>query len=315
MRETPCGVGIPDGPVLLTGAAGFVGTHLMQDLGLGEGDVATDITDTFTVPRGVGRVAWRLPEPAPESLGGFRSIIHLAALSSVAGSHRNLRDVYGVNLMGVIELLCFVQSRCPGARVLLVSSSEVYMPSENPLDEGSPLQFRSPYAASKAAAEQAAAHFRREEGLDVVTARSFPHYGPGQAGNFALPSFCRRIIEARREGATTLRAGNLFPVRDYLHVKDVVRAYAILLSMGEPGEVYNVCSGSGVSMGEMLALLLKVSGASLTVTTDPVLTREGDHFKQVGNPGRLRALGGFAPSVGPGEGLADLYSWWNRRIP
>lgn len=315
MRETPCGVTIPDGPVLLTGAAGFVGAHLMQGLGLGKGDAAADVTDAFSVPPGVTRVAWRLPEPAPESLGGFRSVVHLAALSSVEGSHRNLRNVYGVNLMGVIELLCFVQSRCPGARVLLVSSSEVYMPSELPLGEDSPLQFRSPYAASKAAAEQAAAHFRREEGLDVVTARSFPHYGPGQAGNFALPSFCRRIIEARREGITTLRAGNLFPVRDYLHVKDVVRAYAILLSLGDPGGVYNVCSGTGVSMGEMLDLLLKVSGATLSVRTDPALAREGDHFRQVGNPARLRALGGFAPSVGHGEGLAELYSWWNRRIP
>jgi len=314
MRETPCGVCIPDGPVLLTGAAGFAGAHLMPGLGLREGDAATDVTGAFTAPPGVRRVVWRLPEEAPEGLGGFRSVVHLAALSSVQGSHRNLRDVYSVNLMGVIGLLTFVQSRCPGARVLLVSSSEVYKPSELPLDENSPMQFRSPYAASKAAAEQVAAHFHREAGLDVITARSFPHYGPGQDGSFALPSFCRRIIEARREGATTMRAGNLFPVRDYLHVKDVVRAYALLLSLGEPGEVYNVCSGTGVTMGEMLGLLLKVSGSSLSVTTDPGLAREGDHFGQVGDPGRLRALGGFAPSVGHEEGLADLYSWWNRRI-
>lgn len=315
MRATPCGVSIPEGPVLLTGAAGFVGSHLMSGLGLGHGDAAADATDDFSAPQGVSRVAWRLPEQAPASLGGFRCVIHLAAMSSVEGSHRNLKDVYSVNLMGVIELLSFVHARCPGARVLLVSSSEVYRPSESPLDEDSPMQFRSPYAASKAAAEHAAAQFRLETGLDVIVSRSFPHYGPGQAANFALPSFCRRIIEAVRQGATTLRAGNLFPVRDYLHVKDVVRAYAILLSLGEPGGVYNVCSGTGVSMGEMLDLLLKVSGACLSVTTDPLLARKGDHHRQVGNPGKLRALGGFAPTVGHGEGLAELYSWWNRRIP
>lgn len=315
MRVTPCGVSIPDGSVLLTGAAGFAGAHLMTGLGLGEGDAATDVTDSFPAPPGVSRMAWRLPERPPEGLGGFRSVVHLAALSSVEGSHGNIRDIYSVNLMGVIELLGFVRSRCPGARVLLVSSSEVYSPSDLPLDEDSPMQFRSPYASSKAAAEQAAAQFRMETGLDVVIARSFPHYGPGQAGNFALPSFCRRIIEARRQGATALRAGNLFPVRDYLHVKDVVRAYALLLSLGEPGEAYNVCSGTGVSMGEMLDLLLKVSGADLSVTADPTLARKGDHHRQVGNPRKLRALGGFAPSVGHGEGLAELYSWWNRRIP
>lgn len=315
MRKARCGTVIPDGPVLVTGAGGFVGAHLMDWLGMGPGDVASDITDDFPSPPGVRRVAWILPHPPPEGLGGFGSIIHLAARSSVESSRTDLRDVYAVNLMGTIEVLDLALSRCPGARVLMVSSSEVYASSTEPLSEDHPLFPRSPYSASKIAAEHVAAHYSTEEGLHVVTARSFPHYGPGQASRFALPSFCRRLIEAGSSGTGVLRVGNLYPVRDYLHVSDVVRAYALLLQHGEQGGVYNVCSGKGVSMGDLLHVLIKVSGTELTVAEDPSLTRTIDHRSQVGDPGRTRALTGFEPSVGHQEGLSELYSWWNRRIP
>lgn len=315
MRKARCGAAIPDGAVLVTGAGGFVGAHLMDWLGLGPGDVATDVCDGFPAPQGVKRVAWTLPEKPPDGLGGFGSIIHLAAYSSVESSRNDPRSVYSVNLMGSIEVLDLARSRCPGARVLMVSSSEVYAPSRQPVREDYPLLPVSPYSGSKAAVEQVAAHYAREEGLSIVTARSFPHYGPGQAERFALPSFCRRTIEAKRSGVKTLRVGNLYPVRDYLHVSDVVRAYSILLCHGEPGTVYNVCSGTGISMGDMLEIILKVSGASLTVSTDSSLARPIDHFCQVGDPGRMRALAGFEPSVGHEEGLSELYSWWNRRIP
>jgi len=314
VRTTRCGTEIEHGPVLVTGAGGFAGAHIMEGFGLGEGDCAVDVTDGFTAPPGVRKVAWRLPNPAPESLGGFRFVVHLAALSSVESSRFNPKEVYAVNLMGTIELLDFVLARCPEAKVLLVSSSEVYQPSGKPVSEESPLNPGSPYAASKAAMEHAARHYLRQAGLSVVIARSFPHYGPGQSGRFALPSFCRRIIEARRNGDEALRVGNLYPVRDYLHVRDVVRAYALLLSRGEAGEVYNVCSGVGVSMGEMLETLLRVSGTELNVRTDPSLARNDDHSHQVGNPAKLNALGGFVPTVGHEEGLLELYSWWSRRM-
>ncbi len=315
MRETRSGVMLEDGPILVTGAAGFVGAHLMDELNMREGDAAADVTATFPAPPGVKTVSWRLPEPAAPDLGGFRTIVHLAARSSVQGSRLDLRDVYAVNLMGTIELLCLAQERCPGARILLASSSEVYARSGQRLLETSPMCPGSPYAASKAAMEQAATHFVKEKGLAIVTARSFPHYGPGQADRFALASFCRRIVEAERSGTTVLKTGNLFPVRDYLHVRDVVRAYAVLLARGYPGEVYNVCSGIGVSMGELLDVLIRVSGASLAVVTDPLLAREVDHDRQIGDPGKLLALGGFIPEIGHEEGLSDLYSWWSRRIP
>lgn len=315
LRKTPCGVDIPDGPVLVTGAGGFVGAHLMEGLGLREGDLATDISDAFPAPEGVERIAWKLPSPAPAGLGGFRTVVHLAARSSVRDSRLDIRGVYGVNLMGTLEVLDLVRTRCPEATVLLVSSAEVYGSSPTVLSEVSPLGFRNPYASSKAAAEQAAAHYGREYRVSAVIARPFPHYGPGQNESFALPSFCARIIRAVRNGETTLRTGNLHPVRDYLHVSDVVRAYAMLISRGEPGEAYNVCSGTGVSMGGLLRTLLGVSGTDLEVVTDPDLARENDHLRQVGSPEKLQGLMGFLPAVSHEEGLKELYSWWSRRIP
>lgn len=314
MRNTPLGIPIPEGPVLVTGAGGFVGGHLMAGLGMASGDAAADAHDAFHPPEGVRKVLWRLPGPPPPDIGEFETVVHLAAMTSVAASRESLREAYSVNLMGTLDLLGYVRDRCPRARVLLVSSSEVYGPSEALLEERSPVNPRNPYGASKAAAEAASGFMARESGMRIVTARPFPHYGPGQSPRFALPSFCERIIRARREGRKTIAAGNLFPVRDYIHVSDVVKAYAVLLALGEPGGIYNVCSGSGVSMEWMLRTLIRVSGPDIYVKTDDALVRPADHSSQVGDPGRLMALGWTGPETGHETGLAELYSWWNRRI-
>ncbi len=314
MRETPLGIPIPEGPVLVTGAGGFVGGHLMAGLGLTSGDAAADVHDTFSAPPGVRKVPWRLPGPPPPDIGGFGTVVHLAAVTSVAEARGSVGNAYSVNLMGTLDLLDFVRSRCPGALVLLVSSSEVYGASEAFLTEECPVNPRNAYGASKAAAETAAGFAAGESGLRVVTARPFPHYGPGQSDRFALPSFCRRIIRARQEGRKTIPAGNLFPERDYLHVSDVVEAYAVLLARGEPGGTYNVCSGVGVSMEWMLQTLIRVSGPGLSVECDDTLVRPADHSRQVGDPGRLKALGWAGPAKDHESGLAELYSWWKRRI-
>jgi GDP-4-dehydro-6-deoxy-D-mannose reductase len=314
MRDTPVGIPIPEGPVLVTGAGGFVGGHLMEGLGLTSGDAAADAHCGFSAPAGVRKVLWRLPGPPPADIGEFGTVVHLAAMTSVAESRGSVRDVYSVNLMGTLDLLGFVRDRCPRARVLLVSSSEVYAPAGTLLDEDNPVTPRNPYGASKAASEAAAGFMAGESGLQIVTARPFPHYGPGQSGRFALPSFCGRIIRARRSGRKVIAAGNLFPVRDYLHVSDVVRAYAVLLARGDAGRVYNVCSGVGVSMEWMLQTLIRVSGSNVSVETDRSLVRPSDHSSQVGAPGRLMALGWSGPEKGHETGLAELYSWWNRRI-
>ncbi|MBD3368763.1 NAD-dependent epimerase/dehydratase family protein [Candidatus Fermentibacteria bacterium] len=301
------------GPVLVTGAAGFVGGHLMRKLSLGEGDYATDIDDRFQAPPGVTRLAWRLPGDPPPGLGEVGCVVHLAAVSSVRRSLEGMRSTWETNLMGTLAVLDYMVRKIPEARLLLVSSSEVYRPSEDVLTEESPLGPVNPYGATKAAAERAAFQYASVHGLDVVVARSFPHFGPGQSSDFALPAFCRRIVRAERNGEDGVRVGNLEAVRDYLYVDDVVRAYEELITEGRPGSAYNVCSGSGSSMGQILEILLDLAEADLEIEKDPDLFRPVDVRCQVGDPSRLRSLSGWSPGVSLRGGLGMLLDYWRER--
>ncbi|OPL18441.1 MAG: hypothetical protein AVO35_13305, partial [Candidatus Aegiribacteria sp. MLS_C] len=284
-------VGVPRGPLLVTGAGGFVGPYLMRELDMGPGDYAADVHDSFQAPPGVRKLAWELPSPPPDELGPVGAVVHLAALSSVALSLDGMRRAYEVNLMGTLSLLEWTAERSPGARFLLVSSAEVYRPSEGILKESSPLGPVNPYGATKAASELAAFQMAGSLDIDLVVARPFPHFGPGQEPVFALPAFCRRILEASRTGAGSMRVGNLSPVRDYLFVTDVAGAYRRILADGLSGGVYNVCTGRGVSMEGMLRSLMDIARVHLELEVDPSLFRPVDVVFQVGDPSGIEALG------------------------
>ena len=301
------------GRVLVTGAAGFMGRYLMNELGMGEGDIACDVNDSFEAPPGVRKVAWRLPGRAPEDLGGVRNIVHLAAVSSVSRSLRDVRRAFDVNLMGTLSVVEYASERCPGARFLMVSSAEVYRPSEEPLGEDMGIGPVNPYGSTKAAAEIAALQMARACDIELMVARPFPHFGPGQEPLFALPAFCRRIIEARREGDGWMRVGNLSPIRDYLYVTDVARAYRILLESGRSGEIYNVCTGTGISMEDMVLMIMDIAGVSLEMREDPELLRPVDVEHQVGDPSKIGSRLGWRPEVEREEGMRKLFSWWEAR--
>lgn len=310
-RITSRGAVLEDGPILVTGAAGFAGRHLMDELRMGEGDAACDRGDDFHAPRGVRRFAWDLPDGAPPGPGGFRYVVHLAGITSVSISGGDPGLVHSVNVEGLERVLDHVGASSPEARVLVVSSSEVYGSSPSPLSEESPVAPSGPYGRSKLEAELVAgAHAGR--GMDIVIARPFPHFGPWQAPHFALPSFCRRILEARHRGEGYLAVGNLEPVRDYSLVEDVAAAYALLLSGGETGGVYNVAGGEGRSMAQILGLLLEISGANLEARVDPSLVRSTDVTVQVGDAGRLIDLG-WRRNHTLEEGLQALFRWWEER--
>lgn len=309
MSRNLCGFPVEDGPILVTGASGFVGRTLMEMFDLGTEDFAADASTEFTAPDGVKKIPWKLPGPPPDSLGEVRHVVHLAGLSSVAHSHRGEETVISVNCRGTVSVALWVKKRCPGARILLASSAEVYMPSREPLAETSPTGPRSPYGKSKLLAEEALGNTAES----FVISRSFPHFGPGQQGHFVLPSFCRRIITAIRNGEESIPAGNLLAVRDYLYIEDVVRAYACLLSRGAAGGVYNVCSGRGHSIGELFDMLAAVGGTGLRALTNQDLLRPGDQFCQVGDPSALRKLG-WEMEVPLEMGLELLYRWWEERL-
>ena len=303
------GFSLDDGPVLVTGAGGFVGQRLMKLFRLGEGDIAADFAIDFSAPAGVRKIPWALPGPPPSSLGQVRYVVHLAGLSSVAHSLSSVEKVMSVNAEGTGSVIQWLGKRSPEALILLASSSEVYKPAGTRLNEMSPLNPKSPYGESKLKAEK----LLSDSGLQYVIARSFPHFGPGQSGHFVLPSFCRRVIRSIEEGDGEINTGNLTAVRDYLYIDDVVMAYACLLANGRTGGVYNVCSGTGHSIGDLLSIITEIPGAGLRTVTDPRLLREEDQFYQIGNPEKLKTLG-WTAKIPLEEGLRILYQWWEERL-
>lgn len=289
----------------MSGARGFVGTWLVPHLeAAGHAvvgvDSDVDVCDAAAVD---------------DSIGAARpdAIVHLAALSSVAASLSDPARAARVNALGTLHVLRAAQRRAPAARVLLVSSSEIYGPGAGaPFDERAALAPRTPYARAKAAADRLGAAFAAR-GLDVVRARPFNHTGPGQRDEFVASSFARQLAEIEAGlRPPELAVGNLDAVRDFLDVADVVEAYRRLLDRAVPAGVYNVASGTGVAIRELLALLLAASTAKPAVREDPARWRPAD--ASVGDASRLRRATGWAPRIPLADTLARLLEDWRARI-
>ncbi len=307
--------------VLVTGADGFVGRHLVRRLlanghdvvggcrpGIGS-DVAADAT-----LRGTRWVPLELTDPASVAAAadhGAEAVVHLAAVSSNAEALEAPEEAWSVNAVGVVRLLrALAERRSAGPAdpvILLVSSAEVYGPgAHRPRLESDPPAPLTPYAASKAAGELAGLEAWRRMGLRVIIARPFQHTGPGQTTRFVLPAFAERLRAARASGARTVPTGNLAPVRDFLDVRDVVTAYLLLLERGAPGEIYNVAWGEGLPLAELFRRLARIVGVQVDPVADPALARRTDIPHLVGDPGRLRRATGWAPVHTLDDMLRDI---------
>jgi GDP-4-dehydro-6-deoxy-D-mannose reductase len=202
--------------------------------------------------------------------------------------------------------------------VLVVGSAEEYGPvseAELPIREDAPLRPASPYAVSKVAQGALARLYGPAGGMRVVLTRTFHHTGPGRGEAFAESSFARQIAEIEHGlRPPVIEVGNLDAVRDFSDVRDVVRAYLLLLEKGEAGEAYNVCSGRGLRIREVLDLLLASSSARVEVRVDQERLRPADVPAQVGDPSRLRAATSWEPRIPIEETLRDLLSDWRARV-
>jgi GDP-4-dehydro-6-deoxy-D-mannose reductase len=221
--------------------------------------------------------------------------------------------VLRVNVLGTAELLASARTLAITPTVLVVSSAEVYgtvSPEQLPLHEDAPTAPVTPYAASKLAAEAVALQAWRGYRQPVIVVRPFNHIGPGQSPNFAVPALAKRIVEARNAGAGSLRVGTLTTRRDFTDVRDVVVAYRLLLQHGQPGTVYNVCSGRDVAISEVADELLGLAQAELELVTDPELVRPVDVPVLRGDAGLLQAATGWSPSIPLATTLADVLTSW-----
>jgi GDP-4-dehydro-6-deoxy-D-mannose reductase len=244
------------------------------------------------------------------------AVYHLAGASDVGGSWAAPRATFLANALGTLNVL--EASREAGVdRVLAVTSADVYgrvTENELPLDEDQPLRPVSPYAASKVAADALAQQAWLGHRLPVIRVRAFNHLGPGQSDKFVAPSLAARIARNEREGGDTVPIGNLEPRRDVTDVRDVVRAYRLLIERGEPGEVYNVCSGRAVAVREIAEHLLGLARRPMRLVTDPDLQRPVDIPVLVGDNRKLAAATGWSPTIPLEDTLADVLADWRARV-
>lgn len=305
--------------LLITGADGFVGRWLTR-AAIAEGWSVTAATgpgghapETWLDATEVSQVtAVSADLTAPEELarvvaGPVDAVVHLAALSSGAAARRDPAGAMQVNATATGNLITAIAAAGHRPRFLLVSTGEVYGAGHaEPISEHAAIRPISPYAESKVAAEAVALERGAAAAIDVVIARAFPHTGPGQSTDFVLPAFADRLRAAKQNGAREIAVGNLDVVRDFLDVRDVARAYLLLLASDTSDRAYNVASGSGQHLQACVVRLAELLGVDVTPVVDPALVRPADIPVLIGDPSRLVAATGWTPALTFDRTLQDL---------
>lgn len=293
----------------VTGGSGFVGGWLQRHL-TDSGDEVVAVGEEVEISDAQA-VREAITAARPEA------IYHLAARAHVGDSWGDPIATVEVNTLGTLHVLEAARALAAPPRVLLVSSAEVYGvvgPDDLPVVEERTLRPVTPYAASKAAAEDLGVQAWLGYGVPVVRARAFNHAGPGQGPTFLVSALSRRVAEAERAGAAEIAVGNLDPERDFTDVRDVVRAYRLLVEHGAPGEAYNVCSGRSVVVREIAERIVKISGAGLKLREDPDLLRPVEVPVLRGSNERVRRATGWSPQFALDQTLSDSLTWWRSHL-
>lgn len=315
--------------VLITGVTGFAGSHLAEFL-LGLGDL-----DVF------GTVRWRSKRDNIRHISGLKLIecelrdavsvektmdevrpdyvFHLAAQSFVPTSWTAPADTLVNNLVGQLNLFEAARRLKLNARFQLACSSEEYglvLPEETPITEDSPLRPLSPYGVSKVAQDLLGYQYFKSYGLYIVRTRTFNHTGPRRGHVFATSNFARQIAEIEAGmRAAVIQVGNLSARRDFTDVRDVVRAYWMAITRGEPGEVYQICSGKAYAISEVLDMLLAHTKMPIRIEVDPGRLRPSDVPLLLGSFDKFHHQTGWSPVIPLTETLRDLLDDWRNRIP
>jgi GDP-4-dehydro-6-deoxy-D-mannose reductase len=316
--------------VLITGITGFAGSHL-ADYVLAE-HPGVEVFGTYrwrsrreNIEHLEGRI--RLLECDLGDATALRAalataqpdaIFHLAAQSFVPTSWVAPAETFHVNVTGQVNLFEAIRLLGLDPVVQIACSSEEYglvHKDETPISERNPLRPLSPYAVSKVSQDFLAYQYFKSYGLRAIRTRGFNHEGPRRGEVFVMSNFARQIaaIEAGAQ-EPVIRVGNLDSVRDFTDVRDMVRAYWLTVTKGEPGEVYNIASGSGITIRAMLDRLIAMSTVRVRVETDPARMRPSDVEVLLGDSSKFRAATGWAPRIPLEKTLADSLDYWREHF-
>jgi GDP-4-dehydro-6-deoxy-D-mannose reductase len=317
---------------LLTGFSGFVSKHFLNYLEM-KGEQATILGIDMHAPAfktsGFKHLACEFEkldlldkDRVQNVIDKFRPqyILHLASYSSVSFSWNNpiLSFQNNTNIfLNILEAVRLLDSK---PKILSVGSSEEYgntSEDSNPLHEEHLLNPVSPYAVARVSQELLSNVYVHGYGLDIVLTRSFNHIGPGQSDVFVVSSFAKQLVEGWRENKkkVTIETGDLRIVRDFLDVRDVVRAYYILLRKGRSGEVFNVCSGRGISLFELLQMMAKALQVDCVPILDTRLVRPKENMAVIGSNQKIRRETGWSQEIQLEKAIEDILADWKERLP
>ena len=311
--------------VLVTGADWFVAAHLIAELA---GELFCEITGVGLKESpsiDVDCIEYALLditeyEPLKDLLEEFKpdAVFHLAALPSVALSWEDPWSTYSVNVLGQVNLMEAIRRLGLETSVHIACSSEEYgkvPPEAMPMTEGMPFNPCSHYAVSKVAQEVLGLMYHQAFDWRVIVTRGFNHTGPGQSPDFVVSSFAHKIAEIEANlREPVIMVGNLEAKRDFLDVRDVVRAYLMIMENGKPGSAYNVCSGQAHPISELLDILLEISGMEIRVEQDACRQRPSDIPLLLGDNAQLKREIGWEPEIPIEKTLVDTLDYWRRQV-
>ncbi len=314
--------------VLITGIEGFAGQHLARHLAdSGDEVIGIHYADApAAIDAELHRGDVREYEWLRTAIASTRpdAIVHLAAVSSVVESEAHVVDTYRTNAIGTLNLLEAVRTTKVPARMLVISSADVYgrnVPAQ-PLDESTPVEPISPYALSKVAGEEAGRFYHRAFATDVVILRPFSHTGPGQRTDFVFPTVASRIADIERladgnpeldDPARTIELGNIDVRRDYTDVRDIVRAYGLALRQCRAGETYVITSGNRLMISEGVEMLRRLARTEVFCRSTASKRRDRDLPLLTGNPAKFSRATGWRPEIPLETTMRDLLDYYRSR--
>jgi GDP-4-dehydro-6-deoxy-D-mannose reductase len=307
--------------VLITGASGFVGHHLLNHLTFHTDDEIFGTRLSVNERPGLAEmpITWYEvnlcdADQVQHLLAEIRPdrIYHLAGQAFVPASFDNPWFTLETNIRGQVNLFESLLQLSLNPRILVIGSAQVYgkiEPHENPISENQPFRPDSPYSVSKIAQDMLALQYFQTHQLPVIRARPFNHIGPDQDTRFALPNFARQIAACEAGEPPVLRVGNLKAKRDFTDVRDVVRAYHLLMEKGKAGEVYNVCRGEAHAIEDLLNIMVGLSLVDLTIQLDTTRLRPVDVPLIVGDASRIRQDTAWIPTIAIEQSVADILDY------